>query len=385
MKEYIHRILILAMACTAALLTGCEQSNEVSFTDDNNAPVVKGIADAVANEAVDSITIGQMIKVGGLHFGNVEKVKLNDIEIAWSKITRLRDGLYFLVPRIPRSTTNTLILESKYGIYTYPVHIKFPPFSITGILNEYTPKGKEITLTGESMDLYANSSSKLIFSNTEEGISVETTLSSISQNEIRAIVPLNAPDKATVTFYSADAGFRTCPVKYRDSEFVIENLEAGGPATRYPEWVVPNVSYPEPLAIEPTEGVRYSHIYKISATAGSTLNFVGNYNITIPDKYYTNAEEYELKFEMLTVEPISYRIAVSVNWGTTWVQLGPSTLTNDSTLWFSTGKQWKTVSFPMATWKNKTGEKKLRVWNTLPANVLYDVCFDNFRIQKKSN
>lgn len=385
MKEFNNVVYILTTALVAIFLLACEPGNDILFTDDSKAPAINGIADAVANEAVDTITIGQLIKVGGSHFSNVEKVKLNTTEIAWSKITRLRDGLYFVVPRVPRSASNILMLESKFGTYSYPVNLKFPPFSITGILNEYTPKGKEITITGESMDLYATAGSKLIFSNTEAGISVETTLSYVSENEIRAIVPPDAPDKATVTFYSEDAGFRTCPVKYRDSEFIIENLEAGRPATRYPEWVVPNANYPEPLLIEPTEGVRYSHIYKISATAGSTLNFVGNYNITIPDIYYTNADEYDLKFEMLTIEPISYRIAVSANWGTTWLPLGPSTLTNDSTQWLTTSQQWKTVTFPMSTWKNKTGEKKLRVWNTLPVNVLYDVCFDNFRIQRKSN
>lgn len=377
--------LILITGFMLFCINGCDQYKDVPFYDENQAPRIKGIADAVANEAIDSIIIGQTIKVGGEFFNAVDTVKINGIEVPMSKITRLRDALYFSMPRIPRSTDNNLKLISKFGTITFPISVKYPPFGISGLLNEYTPRGQELTILGESMDLYATVGlSKVIFSNTESGFSTENTVSFVSENLIKVIVPDNAPDKATVTFYSAEAGNRVCPVKYRDCEFLIENLETGRPATRYPEWVVPNTTYPLPLIPLPTEGEKYSHINKISTTAGTTLNFIGNYNVIIPTTYYDNAELYDLKFEILTVEPIKYRIAVSVNWGTTWVPLGPSTQSTDSTLWFTTNKKWQTYSIPMATWKNKTGEKKMRVWNTLPANVLYDVCFDNFRIQLKA-
>ena len=343
------------------------------------------IALAFGTSVIDSVTIGQMIKIGGQYFNLIDTVKINNVEVPMSKITRLRDALYFSMPRIPRSSANNLILKSKLGEKVFPINVKYPPFGITGILNEYSPRGQELIILGESMDLYATVGvSKVIFSNSESGVSAENTVTYVSQNKLKVIVPDNAPDKATVTFYSTEAGNRVCPVKYRDCEFLIENLEIGGQATRYPEWVVPNTTYPLPLNPLPTEGERYSHINKISTTAGTTLNFIGNYNVTIPSTYYDNGELYDLKFEILTVQPIKYRIAVSVNWGTTWIPLGPSTQSTDSTLWFTTNKQWQTYSIPMATWKNKTGEKKMRVWNTLPANVLYDVCFDNFRIQQKA-
>jgi hypothetical protein len=376
---------ILLVLFAGFCISSCDKYKEVPFYNESDVPVIKGIADAAGNESIDSVIIGQLIKVGGSNFNAVEKVKVNDVEVPLGKITRLRDGLYFTMPRVPRSAVNNLILESKSGEIIYPLKVKYPPFGISGILNEYTPRGTELTILGESMDLYATTGiSKVIFSNSETGISAESKISFVSENYIKAIVPENAPDKATVTFFSEETGNRICPVKYRDSEFLIDNLETGYPATRYPEWVVPNASYPLPLNPLPTEGEKYSHINKITTLTGTTLNFVGNYNVIIPNTYYDNAEQYDLKFEILTIEPIKYRIAVSVNWGTTWVPLGPSTQTTDSTLWFSTNKQWQTYSIPMATWKNKTGEKKMRVWNSLPANVFYDVCFDNFRIQQKA-
>lgn len=368
------------------LFSACEQYKEVPFYEEGSAPLIHGIADATANVAVDSIVIGQMIKVGGEFFNLIEKVSINEVEIPMSQITRLRNALYFIMPRIPRSATNSLVLESKFGEISYPVKVKFPPFGISGLLNEYTVRGQELTILGESMDLYAIPGvSKVIFSDTESGLEAEATVTSVTENRMKVIVPANAPDKATITFISEEAGNRVCPVKYRDLEFLIENLEDGRPATRYPDWVVPNAMYPLPLYPAPTEGEKYSHIYKTMPTAGSTLNFVGNYNLTIPSVYYENAEDYDLKFEIFTIEPIKYRIAISLNWGTTWVSLGPNTQTSDSTLWFSTQDEWQTYTIPMATWKNKTGEKKLRVWITLPANLLYDLCFDNFRIQRKAN
>lgn len=382
MKKISFIILVLF---TGFCFNSCDQFKDVPFVTDNEVPVINGIADATGNVSVDSVIIGQMIRVGGQHFNAVERVKINDVEIPFSKITRLRDGLYFSMPRIPRSQVNNLVLESNSVTISYPLKVKYPPFGITGILNEYAPKGTELTILGESMDLYATTGvSKVTFSNSESGASAESRVSYVSESMIKVIIPENAPDKSTVTFYSEETGNRICPVKYRDCEFLIENLENGYPATRYPEWVVPNASYPLPLNPLPTEGEKYSHINKISSTAGTTLNFIGNYNVTIPSVYYDNAELYDLKFEILTIEPIKYRIAVSVNWGTTWVPLGPTTQTSDATLWFSTNQQWQTYTIPMSNWKNKTGEKKMRVWITLPANLLYDVCFDNFRIQKKS-
>ncbi len=381
-NTFFWTIILLSLI----FVNACEEYKEVPFYDENSAPLIYGIADATANVAVDSIVIGQMIKVGGDFFNVIEKVRINDVEVPMGKITRLRNALYFNMPRIPRSVTNNLVLESKFGVISYPVKVKFPPFGISGLLNEYTVRGQELTIFGESMDLYATPGiSKVIFSNTEASPDVEALVTSVTENQMKVIVPANAPDKASVIFVSEEAGNRTCPVKYRDLEFLIENLEDGRPVTRYPEWVVPNAQYPLPLNPLPTEGDKYSHINKISTTAGSTLNFIGNYNLTIPSVYYENAEEYDLKFEILTIEPIKYRIAVSLNWGTTWVPLGPNTQTNDSTLWFSTNNEWQTYTIPMATWKNKTGEKKMRVWMTLPANLLYDVCFDNFRIQRKAN
>lgn len=378
----------IALIVFVSLLSfyACDQYKDVPFLEENTTPVILGIANATANEAADTLEIGQLIKVGGRFFDQIDIVKINDVEVSMGKITRLRDAIYFQMPRVPRSDNNILILEGKYGVITYPVNIKYPAFKITGLLNEYTPKGQVLTITGESMDLYASVGiSKVTFSNDESGASVESSVVSVSETEIAVVVPQNVPDKATITFYSQESGKKVCPVKYRDSEFIIENLEDGGLATRYPEWVVPNATYPYPLNPLPTEGEKYSHINKISTTAGSTLNFIGNYNVVIPDIYYTNAEEFDLKFEMFVIEPIKYRLAVSVNWGTTWVPLGPSTQSTDSTLWLTTNNQWKTFSIPMSTWKNKTGEKKLRVWVTLPANLLYDVCFDNFRIQRKPN
>lgn len=383
MKNQIKYISFIILSIA---LFSCNQEDKVTFYEDGKAPVITGIADGVANEKADSLEIGTVVRVGGEYFNLIEKVSVNETEISMSQVTVLRNVLYFTMPRVPRASENYLILESKFGEIKYPISLKYPPFQITGIYNEYTPKGQKITVLGESMDLYATVGvSKLIFTNNETGVSAESYITDVTETSVQAIVPDNAPDKATVTFYSPESGSTVCPVKYRDCEFLIENFEDGNPTTRYPDWVVPNTMYPAPLDPEPTEGEKYCHVYKISTTSGTTLNFAGNYNVIIPDSFYTNADNYDLKFEMFTIEPIKYRIAVSLNWGTTWVAFGPATQTADETSWLTTGGQWKTYSISMSSWKNKTGDKKLRLWNTLPANLLYDVCFDNFRIQRKSN
>ncbi len=365
------RIIYLTLLLSASMLWGCKDE-DYSYGD-KGAPQVDRVVDPVTYAISDEVSIGQMIEVVGSNMRSVSSVTINGTEVPLSLVTRLETGLYFSVPRLPRAESYEMTIINSFGQATYPLSILFPPFSLTGILNEYAPPGTELKLLGESMDLYAVPGvSKVKFGE------LEASVTAVTQTTVSCVVPAGATNKMVVKFVSSATGEVTCPVRYRDNTYIIENLENSA-TTRYPAFVVPNATFPAPLNPAPTEGNQYT---RISASSGTT-NMVGNWNLTIPESYFNaDAEKYLLKFELCTLKPIAYRIAISLNQGTTNYLLGPSSATSDQALMLSTGGVWQTFSIPMTFWKAKTGTKNLRVYiGSQPTGVVYDFCLDNFRLQ----
>ncbi len=365
-KIYLYLLLALP-----AVWTGCKD-DDYSYGD-KGAPEVSAIIDPANMVVLDAVTVGQFVEVAGQNMRSVNKLTINDTEVAVSTVTKLETGLYFKIPRLPRSESYLMTIVNDFGSTQYPLEIGFPPFALTGIFNEWAPAGTEFRLLGESMDLYTVVGvSKIKFN------SVEATITAVGEDFVTCTVPTGVTNKAVVKFVSTATGEVTCPVRYRDDTYIIENLENSA-TTRYPAFVVPNATYPAPLNPAPTEGNQYSRI----AGASGITNMVGNYNLTIPESYFNaDADNYMLKFELCTIRPIAYRIAISINQGTTNYLFGPSAATSDPALMTSTDGVWQTFSIPMTYWKAKTGIKNLRVYiGSQPTGVVYDFCLDNFRLQ----
>lgn len=370
MKAIYYYMFVVLLAAT-----GCADEN--FGYGDKGVPKVEYAIDPVEMVRLDEVIVGQTVQFVGDNFSSVNKISINDVEVAIGTTTRLTHSLYLTIPRLTRSNSYVMKLENDFGTTEYSLSIGFPPFEIKGIFNEWTPPGQEIELLGESMDLYAKVGvSKLMFGDKA------ALVTAVSETRVTAIVPEGVGNKTIITFYADDAseGVR-CPVRYRDDTFIIENLENTG-TTRYPDWVVPNDSYPAPLDPAPTEGNQYARIVTEVGKTG-LVNMVGNYNLVIPESYFTtDADNYELKFELCTLKPIAYRLAIALNQSTNWYAFGPSSFTTDPAKMISTDGKWQTFTIPMDTWKNKGGTKNMRIWvGSHPSNNAYDFCIDNVRLQ----
>lgn len=355
--------------------TGC--ADEDFSYGDKGAPRVDYAIDPVEMVRLDVVTVGQPVQFIGDNLSSVNKITVNDVEVAVGSATCLTNSLYMTFPRVSRNESYVMTLENDFGVTEVPLSVGFPPFEIKGIFNEWTPSGQEIKLLGESMDLYAKVGvSKLMFGDKA------ALVTEVSENYVKAVVPEGVANKSVIEFFADDASEGVkCPVRYRDDSFIIENLENKS-TTRYPDWVVPNDTYPAPLTPAPTEGEQYTRIVTEVGKTG-LVNMLGNYNLLIPDSYFTtDVDNYELKFELCTLKPIAYRLAISLNQGTNWYAFGPSSLTTDESQMISTGGEWQTFTIPMTTWKNKGGTKNLRIWvGSHPSANSYDFCIDNVRLQ----
>ena len=78
MRKITH---ILLAGFSLFCINSCDKYKDVPFYEENQLPVISGIADAVGNEAIDSVTIGQMIKIGGQYFNLIDTVKINNVEV----------------------------------------------------------------------------------------------------------------------------------------------------------------------------------------------------------------------------------------------------------------------------------------------------------------
>ena len=370
MKAVYLWISILLFAAT-----GCADENY--DYGDKGAPKVEYAIDPVSMVRLDVVTVGQNVQFVGDNFASVHKISINDVEVAIGSTTRLTNSLYLAIPRLTRSESYVMTLENDFGTTEVSLSIGFPPFEITGIFNEWTPPGKEIKLLGESMDLYARVGvSKLMFGDKA------ALVTEVSETWVKAVVPEGVGNKTVITFLADDASEGVkCPVRYRDDTFIIENLEDKS-TTRYPDWVVPNDDYPAPLDPAPTEGSQYTRIVTEVGKTG-LVNMIGNYNLVIPESYFTtDADNYVLKFELCTLKPIAYRVAIALNQSTNWYAFGPSSLTTDPSKMISTDGEWQTFTIPMDTWKNKGGTKNMRMWvGSHPSGNSYDFCIDNVRLQ----
>ncbi|MEG0807422.1 MAG: glycan-binding surface protein [Alistipes sp.] len=368
----MKRSIIILTSMLLAL--GC--SDEQVQYGDTGKPVVIGFSDPIKVETVTAAEIGQLIQIDGRNLRSVNHIDINGTELPDGTYTKLSNSIFLNIPRISRAEQFTLTLSNQHGTTSLPIEIIFPPFSISGLHNAWVKVGKELIVLGSCMDLHAVAGvSKVKIGD------IEATVTEVAEECIKVIVPEGVSQNSPVTFTSADGTVVRSPINYCGGEFFLDGFENTA-TTRYPTWVVPNETYPSPLKPEPTEGDKYAYI-KVDKYSG-TLNMVGNYNVTIPNEYFTEkADTYSLRFELYTIIPIAYRLAVSLNQGSTWTGFGPASVTADENLMLSTNGSWQTCEIPMSKWKNKSGTKNFRVWvGSLPSNVKYDFCLDNFRIEK---
>lgn len=366
----MRKINVLVLFIMVFAFCGCKK--ESSGTQ---APVILRVVDPVQLSVIEEAAVGQQVQLVGENMKNISKITVNGIEIPVASATILPGSIYINIPRIPRSESFTITIENEFGSSEYPISIVYPPMGITGLLNEFAPEGTELVIFGESMDLYAVAGqSKVKFND------IDATVTAVTETEMKVTVPAGVPNKAVISFM-AGGNKVICPVRYRDDTYTIENLEDPS-KTRYPAFVVPNADFPAPLNPAPIEGNNYSRI-KVAAGTSGAINMVGNYNLVIPESYFTtDADNYNLKFELCTITPIAYRIAVSINQGSNFYYLGPMSATTNESLMVSTNGKWQTITAPMSIWKGKGGTKNLRVYiGGLPAGLSYDFCLDNFRLQ----
>lgn len=369
MRKYIIKSM-LSLALVASIF---------SCTDDEvgNSPITFiSIYDPVNYQELDTLMIGQLIQIVGDNFMSISKISINNVDVPiGTNATITKESIYLSVPRIPKMEKNSIVLHTlSQNTIEKTIEVKFPPFKFLGMENEFTQPGDELVILGESLDLYLTpGDSKIMIGQKEASVEAVTEYEAIVR------VPLDVENNSIVKLVSPELGEVLCPGRFRDTFFVIENLEDKS-KTRYPAFVVPNTDFPAPLSPLPIEGNNYSRIVK---NTSGLLNMVGNYNLTIPDNLLDEGEMYDLKFEMCTIEPLAFRFAVSLNQGTTNYMIGPSTATSNPDQQLSTSGKWKTFSVPLSYWKGKSGTKNLRAFVTLPVGVKYDLCLDNFRIQPK--
>lgn len=369
MRKYIIKTL-LSLALVANI------SSCTNDQIDNDQITFHSVYDPVNYQELDTLMIGQLIQIVGDNFMSVSKISINNVDVPiGTNATVTKKSIYLNVPRIPKMEKNSIVLHSaSENSIEKIIEVKFPPFRLSGMENEFTLPGDELVILGESLDLYLTAGKSKVLIGDKESEVV-----SVSEYEVKVRVPANVENNSVVKILNNELGEIVCPGRFRDTFFVIENLEDKS-KTRYPAFVVPNTDFSTPLSPQPIEGNQYSRIVK--STSG-LLNMVGNYNLTIPDDLLNEAEKYDLKFEMCTIEPLAFRFAVSLNQGTTNYMIGPSSATTNPEQQLSTSGKWKTFSIPLSYWKGKSGTKNLRVFVTLPSGVKYDLCLDNFRIQPK--
>lgn len=294
MKSFIKNVLLYMMPLlmVGGLLSGCEEDNE-----DGENPVIfyVRVTDPAASDSllVES-SLGNLIAIVGENLGGVRELWFNDRQAALNPAFITNRTILVTVPSIPPAeVTNKMVLKFGNGSelqHDFVIKISAP--QVSNIKNERVPEGGEMVIRGE----YFFDPIKVTFTGGAEGV-----VTSVKQNEVRVTVPEGAePGPVTVQTNFGKAVTRQW---YGDTRNVFADLE-GAPSGWWHGHQYIVASDPN---INPISG-KFIRINRQYANWFEMLVAPANSNMAtrnIPDDAIRNPSDYNLKFEINTLNPFA--------------------------------------------------------------------------------
>ena len=381
-KAYIYHILTISLL--SGLLFACEE-------DDSSGgnPSIAYIANpSVDGELLESAELGQTIAIIGSDLSGICQIFFNDQEAVLLPSYVTDAAIIVDVPNAaPVEIDDQLKLIFCSGVelaQAFPINVPGP--SITLIKSEYVPTGVPVTIQG---DFFFE---PLTVSFTGVDGLVPATVQSFSQTEILVEVP-DGSQSGPITV-TTSIGEAVSDGHFRDNRFVFgdfsaESLEGSWHGA---QWVSVNPDIPEldgsyinPQFATLNDGSYLEFFVGPSEAPGIAASFQN-----IPVDALNNPDNYSLKFELFTIQPIPAGANMKIHFSNNMPGLRNASNYDYTFEELDTQGEWITVSIPFGPVmdaQDQTALDGVLGWSfwwwesvDLTTDFEMDFAMDNFRL-----
>ena len=364
----------------SVIILGACQRDIVTYNDNYDdksssagQPVISRITTSSdLQTSINQAALTQMIALHGDNLTGVNSIFINDVEVNLSEIYSRRDRITLQIPRIlPVDVDNKVKIITRQGQASADLTVIAPPFTVSGLDNEYCFPGDTVKINGTNFDLYnINSSQGKVYFGEQEAV-----IDSTADKFIMIIVPAAASAGDVVRIQGPQSDVLLTG-RFRDSRGVFEDVD------NYAGWSNSNcftdgtVHADDP---KPCSG-QYT---RITRTLGSWewFDFFASW-YTWQRDVFDNPDKYYFKFEINTLKALRTK---SVHMNQTGWEWKPWIISE-----FNTGGKWQTITVEMTDVLNGKVSADFPVDNNIFQFTLrgaeeesVDLCLDNFRIIPK--
>lgn len=366
-------------------------SNDYTSPDkipNTGAPTITGVyatTDNAFSQPLTEAEPGRAVCIVGTNLNNLKSLKFNSVEADLTLTYTMSTKAVVTIPTAySHDRNNTIEYTTDMGTATYHFVVALPEMEVYNLSNEFAAPGQEVSITGKNFDYYG-------FGEVDTPASIkigglETSLTFISPDVMRVMVPQGVQDNSTVEVSWSDVNgtTQTRALPFRPTANLLFADLSKAQCDRTDQCVTIETDA-DITSTTSNLGSPHLHFYgRIQSYAWVELAFAQNMpDICDPAK----AADYNFVFEVLTAQghPLAgkgYEFAWNWDWNNSY-QWNP----NDGKGWDTDG-QWTTVRLALAEIAPK-GIGAIGEWMTL--NIGFqpterynaDFRFGNFRIQKK--
>jgi hypothetical protein len=332
--------------------------------------------------ALTNADMGDIIAILGENLSQVKSITFNGVEVDPKLWYAVNACVVVPIPRVlldDDQITNKVIVTTSKGSVQHELVVEVPRLIIEGLFNEFAQAGDTVQVLGKNFDLFEVGQKEGDVS--VNGAAVQVV--SVGETALQIVIPVGTPDSAVFEATSDIAKERNVPAaRFSFREQGISLNDNGEYKTWGENYRADGTQKGEP---KPCAGI--SWYFRLASTVDNDwydFLWAGGLNVNAENiGIFSALEGYELRFEMLTIQPLSQGI-FAFEWAGTkanWTITGGLPINTNGT--------WKTIRLNAKDYL--IGNTTAGSWNNFAimysigttSVVIADFSMSNIRLVKK--
>lgn len=325
MKNIVQYFCLVSLALVTFI--SCDNDSENSF---GTPELISVTTAADLDTPITTCNLGDWIVLHGKNLSNVSGINVNGVEVNLRNSFLESNKITLQVPRaLPEEgePTNAIKIMDAQNSSEVSMDISIPDLIITGLDNEWAAIGDTVKINGANFDIYdvTVEDGQVSFGNTSAVITESAV------DYIKIVIPTGAMKRDQVKIQTK-TGIVSVPGPYCDDRNLFEGFEGGFGWAGTDDFVTDGTNAGDVAACN-GKYLRISRMHN-----GEWFAFIAN-GYVWPAEMWNHPEEWCLKFEIVTQEPINEKF---IQFDQTKYQWKPWAATE-----FNTYGKWRTIRLEM--------------------------------------
>ncbi|GHT81650.1 hypothetical protein FACS189467_6080 [Bacteroidia bacterium] len=312
--------------------------------------IVLALDTAETPSGIEVAAMGDLITILGTNLSQVQSITFNGVPADSREWTAVNSYITVPIPREiisdEQAAQKKVVVTTSKGSAEYTLAVGAPKLLVDGFYNEFASAGDTIDIIGDNFDLFQFATSGKV--KLQDGTDADTfPIYNVTRNILTVVIPKETLDGALISvtsdFYQEKTGGDPLTISFRENGFSLMSPE------NYENWDKKinhgtdgsNKGDPKPLkGLHRNWFIYVKGALKTQWIWGGGVNALGA-NANGYEAVVANPENYEVKFEILTRQPLAGKQAIGFEYNG-----------KDEVFWeagesvaFSTNGKWKTVRF----------------------------------------